>query len=87
MRPPAFRAGSLVPLVTSSGVVASVLAKRTAMCSKYQRRKTCLLIVDRDASSSVDDRNYSQNRHQFSTSSLEGSTFIVGSFTERETGP
>jgi hypothetical protein len=31
MRPPAFRAGSLVPLVTSSGVVASVLGKKTAM--------------------------------------------------------
>ena len=38
MRPPAFCAGSLVPLVTSSGVVASVLAKKTAMCSRFSLR-------------------------------------------------
>jgi len=106
--PPAFRAGSLAPLVTISGVVASVLAKKTAMCcvssyvfpvtailstsilgspSKYPRRKTCLLIVEREASTSLDDRNCPQNRDQLSTSPLKVSTFTLGSFTERETKP
>ena len=55
--------------------------------SKFPRRKTCLLIVEREASSSMDDRNCSQNRDQFSTSPLKGYIFIAGSFTEREAEP
>ena len=55
--------------------------------SIYPGRKTCLLIVERDASSSMDDRNCSQNHDQVSTSPLKGSNFMAASFTERETEP
>ena len=50
--------------------------------SKYSRRKTCLLIVKSEASSSMEDQNCSQNRDQVSTLPAKGSSLIAGSFTD-----
>jgi len=50
--------------------------------SKYPLRKMCFLIVESQASSSMEDLNCSQNRNQVSTLPVKGSSFIAGSFTE-----
>ena len=55
--------------------------------STYPCRKMCLLIVESEASLSVEDRNCSQNRDEVSTLPAKGSSLIVGSFTECVTGP
>ena len=79
---------SRILLVSSyvSAVTAIPSANNFGSPSKYPLRKTCLLIVESEASSSIEDRNCSQNRDQVSTLPAKGSSLIAGSFTECVTG-
>ena len=80
---------SKIFLVTSYlfAVIAIPLTNIFGSTSRYPWRKTCLLIFESETSSSMKDRNCSQNRDQFLTLPAEDSNLIAGSFTESVTKP
>ena len=54
--------------------------------TKFPRRKTGLLVVESEPSSSMKDRNRFQNRDQINTLPAKGSRLFTGTFTECATG-